>query len=293
MIRLLETAPSVSGLAYSFGFSSPALVRRTMFATAALGVAILFAAASSHAAPIVYGDLMGNTVIYQNIREAANSAGDAGPLFGAPDVSGDSIDFDPVGFSASVIGPGVDITDGNLAFAVKAKAGNAINNILFQEFGDTTLAGLGTDNTFSSVTMHGVLNITEVDFVGINTISLPISITNFGPSGGTFGLGTDGGGGPNFAAGWSGSLLVDLTTSNPTVAAALASQGVDPDLGVTRISVNFNNTLVAIGQTGTSALIAKKDTNGIIVTTNIPEPTSCLMAVFGLAMCSVAARRSR
>jgi len=263
-----------------------------MFAVAALGVAALFSAASSHAAPIVYGDLMGNTVTFQNIREAANSAGDAGPLFGAPSVSGDSLDFDPVGFSASVIGPGVDITDGNLAFGVKAKAGNAINNILFQELGDTTLAGFGTDTTFSSVTMHGVLNITEVDFAGINTITIPIAITNFGPSGGTYGLGTDGGGGPTFSSGWSGSLFVDLTTANPTVAAALASQGISPSLGVTKISVNFNNTLVAIGQTGTSALIAKKD-NGIIITTNIPEPTSCLMAVFGLAICGAAARRSR
>ena len=65
------------------------------------------------------------------------------------------------------------------------------------------------------------------------------------------------------------------------MAAAFASQGIVPQLGVTKISVNFNNTLVAISQIGTSANIAKKD-NGIIITTNIPEPTSCLLAAFGL-----------
>jgi len=288
MIRLFETAPSVSGLAISRRDGSFSLARRTFLAALAVAVSIT----TSHAAVINYGDKMADTVIYQNIREAANSAGDAAPLFGPPDVAGNSLDFDPVGFGASVVGPGVDITDGNLAFMVKAKAGNAIDNIFFQEKGDTTLAGFGTDTTFTSVTMHGVLNINEVDFAGINTISLPISITNFSPSGGTYGLGTDGGGGPLFSSGWSGSLLVDLTTSNPAVAAAFASQGIVPQLGVTKISVNFNNTLVAIGQTGTSANIAKKD-NGIIITTNIPEPASCLLAAFGLALCGVVARRVR
>lgn len=289
MIRLPETAPSISGQVSALSFGPLSLACRTIL----VATACVFSITTAQAAVINYGDKVGNTVIYQNIREAANSAGDVAPLFGEPDVTGDSLDFDPVGFGASVIGPGVDITDGNLAFAVKAKAGNAINNILIQEFGDTTLAGFGSDTTFSTVRMQGVLNISEVDFVGINTIALPISITNFGPSGGTYGLGTDGGGGPNFATGWTGSLLVDLTTSNPAVAAAFASQGISPTLGVTRISVNFNNTLVAIGQTGTSATIAKKDTSGIIVTTNIPEPTSCLLVALGLALSSLAARRAR
>lgn len=235
---------------------------------------------------------MGNTVTYQMVREAANSAGDSAPLFGAPTVSGDSLDFDPVGFGASTTGGGVDITDGNLAFMVKAKPGNAINNLQISEAGDTTLAGFGSDTTYSSVAMRGILNISEVDFAGINTISLPISISNFSPSGGTFGLGTDGGGGPLFASGWTGSLLVDLTTSNPVIAAAFASQGIVPKTGVTKISVNFDNTLIAISQVGTSATIAKKD-NGVIIRTNIPEPTTGLLVALGLALCGMVTRRGR
>ncbi len=62
---------------------------------------------------------------------------------------------------------------------------------------------------------------------------------------------------------------------------------------VTKISVNFDNKLLAISQSGTTSLIAKKDTNGIIVTTNIPEPTSCLLAMFGLVVGGLATRRSR
>jgi hypothetical protein len=288
MIRHFEAASSVSGLV-SF-LRAPYCAFPVTALSFAL-VAGLFAA-DSLAAPINYGDFPGNTVIYQMVREAPNSAGDAGALFGAPQVFADSLDFDPVGFGASTTGGGVDMTDGNLAFMVKAKPGNSINNIQIAEQGDTTLAGIGTDTTFSSVSMKGILNISEVDFVGINAISIPISITNFSPSGGSFGLGSDGGGGPHFVSNWNGSTLIDLTTANPVVAAALASQGVVPTLGVTKISVNFNNTLVAISQVGTSALIAKKD-NGIIITTNIPEPTSCLLAALGLALCGFAARRSR
>lgn len=294
MIRHLEAASTVSGQILCMPRGLSAVVRRFVLFAAVVAVATCLGIADLQAAPISYvGPFVGNTVIYDNVREAANSAGDVAPLFGPPNVSGDSLDFDPVGFGASTIGGGADITDGNLAFVVMAKPGNAIQNIKIQEFGDTTLTGLGDDTTFSAVRMHGILKISEVDFVGINTISMPISITNFGPSGGDYGLATDAGGGPLFSTGWSGSTLVDLTTANPVVAAALAARNIVPTLGVTRISVNFDNTLVAISQAGTSALIAKKDTNGVIITTNIPEPTTCLLGLFGVALCGLAARRSR
>jgi hypothetical protein len=269
-------------------------MRCSVLFAAIFSVATTFGFADLQAAPISYvGPFVGNTVIYDMVREAANSAGDVAPLFGPPTVSADSLTFDPVGFGASTIGGGVDITDGNLAFMVMAKPGNSIQNLQIQEFGDTTLTGPGDDTTYSAVKMHGILKISEVDFVGINTISMPISITNFGPSGGDYGLATDASGGPLFSSGWSGSTLVDLTTSNPVVAAALAARNIVPALGVTKISVNFDNTLVAISQTGTSALIAKKNAGGVIITTNIPEPTTCLLGILGVALCGVVARRVR
>ncbi len=205
----------------------------------------------------------------------------------------DTLDFDPVGFNAHASGAnGIDLTDGNLAFMVKAKPGNGINNISISELGDTTLSGFGTDKTFTAVTMHGILNISEVGFVGINTVSMPISITNFSPSGGTFGLASDFGGGPGGSLGWSGSTLIDLTTANPAVAAAYAAQKLNPALPVTKISVNFDNTLMALSELGTQSLIAKKD-SGITIRTNIPEPTTCVLALFGMLATLVSIRRSR
>jgi hypothetical protein len=271
--------------------SARVVVARNLQRAASCALAIGFCAGTSSAAPINYGDFVGTTVTYKMVTEDSNS-GDTPPLFGAPSISGDSLDFNPVGFGASTSGGGVDVTDGNLVFMVEAKPGNGILNIQISEFGDTTLAGFGTNATFTSVTMNGILNISHVDFVGINVITIPISITNFSPSGGTYGLGTDGGGGPLFNAIWSGSTLIDLTTGNPVVAAALAARGIVPTIGVTKISVNFDNTLMALSQVGTSALIAKKD-NGVIIRTNVPEPASCALAVFGVALGMMCGRRSR
>jgi hypothetical protein len=237
----------------------------------AAALAVFLLGARANAAPINYGNFTGATVDYVGVTEDANSAGDAPPLFGSPTVFGDSLDFDPVGFSASAAGAaGVDVTDGNLTFMVVAHAGYAIDNIQLEEAGDTTLAGFGNDGTFTSVTALGVLNINEVDGIGIPTISAPIALT-FTPSGGTFGLLSDGGGGPLFNANWSGSWSEDVEQ-------LLIDNGVSYTLGATKISVNLDNTLTALSQNGTSALIAKKHFGGLSVTVNIPEPSSLLLA---------------
>jgi hypothetical protein len=249
-------------------------------------------ASLSVAAPINYGTFIGNTVTYVNVTEDTNS-GDTQPLFGAPTVTGDSIDFNPVGFDANSTGVGSDTTDGQLTFFVVANTDPntdfAIDSISFAEAGDTTLAGMGNNNTFTSVTADVFVNIYEVDGVGINTITIPTGLV-FTPSGGTYELGTDGGGGPYYHTQWSGSLLVDLTQ-------ALIDEGVAFDLGVTKISVNIDNTLTAVSQAGTFAVIAKKDFGGLSVTVNqpgqgeIPEPASVALALFGMAL--VAVRRAR
>jgi hypothetical protein len=242
------------------------------FGVAFLAVlAVFLLGALADAAPINYGNFTGATVDYVAVTEDANSAGDAPPLFGPPTVFGDSLDFDPVGFSASAAGAGgVDVTDGNLTFMVTAHTGYAIDNIQLEEAGDTTLAGFGNDGTFTAVTALGVLNINEVDGIGIATISAPIALT-FTPSGGTFGLLSDGGGGPIFNSNWSGSWSQDVEQ-------LLIDNGVPYTLGATKISINLDNTLTALSQNGTSSLIAKKHFGGLSVTVNIPEPTSLVLA---------------
>lgn len=249
----------------------------------ALGLAFAALGGAATAAPINHGSFVGTDVTYVDVTEDSNS-GDIPPLFGAPTVSANSLDFTPVGFSASASGAGgVDITDGNLAFMVVAKPGKAIQNIKMTEAGDTTMAGNGNDNTITSVTGQGILNINEVDGVSINTIALPIDFS-YTPSGGSFGLGTDGGGGPNFNSLWSGVEFLDIQQ-------ILVSNNIPFNLGATKVSVNFNNTLVAVSQAGTSALIAKKD--HIIITTNVPEPTTCVIALIGLIAGVAAIRRKR
>ena len=168
---------------------------------------------------------------------------------------------------------------------IVAKPDKAITNFNLSEAGDTTLAGIVPLNsaiTSTFVSAVGILNISEVDFVGINTISVPFALT-FSPSGGTYFLGTDGAGGPFFHTQWAGSLQVD-------VAAILTANGypVPPHGGATKLTINLDNTLVAVSENGTSSLIAKKDFGGLTITVNepggpfIPEPSTALLAGLGL-----------
>jgi hypothetical protein len=94
------------------------------FAPALSGILFLLVAVAltsqAPAASINYGNFSAISVDFLDVTEAANSIGDSAPLFGAPTVAGDSLDFDPVGFSASATGAsGVDITDGNLRYACR------------------------------------------------------------------------------------------------------------------------------------------------------------------------------
>jgi hypothetical protein len=237
-------------------------------------------AAKTLAAPINYGDKPAATVDYLQVTEDTNSFDDAPPKFGMPSIAGDTMDFDPFEFNAkSSNGSVADITDGQLNFGIVAHAGKIIKNVGFTEAGDTTLAGVGTDATFTSVTSHFNLDVIEIDG---HAPTQALSLTNvnlaFSPSGGTYGLGTDGLGGPFFTAGWNGSVLVDVN-------AYLASKGEPFVGGATKVKVALDNTLVATSQTGTSSFIAKKDADGVTITVNkpVPEPTACLMAVLGLA----------
>jgi hypothetical protein len=240
------------------------------------GAALVLAmvAQSSFGAQINYGTHMGTHVTYVNVMEDSG-ADEPLPLFGAPTVTGNSIDFNPLGFDAASTNGGSDITDSNLVFMVTAKSGSRIESITFRESGDTTMAGNvapGTMGTATAAFASGVLDIHEVDFTGINHISVPFSMT-FNPSGGTYFLGTDGGGGPLFNTQWNGSVTIpveDILIANGFV---IPPGAVDPDGGATKISINLDNVLVAVSQPGTSALISKKDFGGISVRVNVPgEP---------------------
>jgi hypothetical protein len=250
---------------------------------------IIFMSRAAVAVPMVcgtslcYGDFMGDTVTYVDVKEDSNS-GDTLPLFGEPSVSGDSLDFDPVGFDANASGAGGnDTTDANLRFMVMAKPLHIIKNLTMSEAGDTTLSGFGNFMTFTSVTASVFVDILEIDGVGVNNISFNGNMV-FSPSGGQYDLS---GGGPLFHTIWDGSLFIDVMG---VLDAAVANGDIPPyAFGATKISVNMDNTLTALSQQGTAALIAKKDAGGISITVNIPEPSS--LALVGLGLLAIGSVR--
>lgn len=247
-------------------------------------IALLTLQATSFAVPINHGNFDGDTVMYIDVTEDTNT-GDAQPLFGEPTISGDALDFNPIGFSASATGAnGVDQTDGQLFFMLQAKPGNGIQTLLLTEAGDVSLTGFGTDATFAAVTTNITLDILETD-AGPANINHQTTM-NFIPSDGDFGQATDGGGGPLFSSNWSGGVLIEL-------GAILASNGRAGETA-TKVNVNLDNVLSALSEDGTVATIAKKDADisGLTIEVNmIPEPTTALLAVAGL-LAMASSRRS-
>lgn len=244
---------------------------------AALAVAAFAFTPAVAPAAIMYGDFLGATVDYLDVSEDTNT-GDTLPLFGAPTVSGDALDFNPLGFSASASGAnGVDQTDGQLLFTIMGKSGNGITNILLAEAGDVSLTGFGTDATFAAVTTNITIDILETD-QGPANINYQTSITNFSPSGGTFGQATDGGGGPLFSSNWSGAVLIELGP-------ILTNNGRVGEIA-TKVNVNLDNVLSALSENGTVATIAKKDFDAsgfsIRIQTNVPEPSTIVLTLGGI-----------
>jgi hypothetical protein len=226
-------------------------------------------------AQINYGSFTGATVNYINVTEQTTT-GDAIPLFGPPSLSADSLDFNPIGFDAAAAGAaGLDNTGGRLTFTIQAHAGQSIPIITFSEAGDTTLTGAGTDNTSTQVTAAGTITINAVDGAAIAPIVQPIALT-FTPSGGTYGLATDGGGLPIFHTNWTGSLSLN-------VASILTTAGVPFTSGATNVSIDLVNSLTANSEADTNSLIGKKDFGVTVVP--IPEPGS--LALFALALISL------
>ncbi|MEX0641735.1 MAG: PEP-CTERM sorting domain-containing protein [Pirellulales bacterium] len=270
------------GVALGLSFGSGRNIFRLTFA-----VCLLMLLGSAICQPVLgaainYGDFEGTTVFYTQVTEDANSIGDDPPMFGAPSVTSDSLDFNPVGFSAASAGGVADITGGQLSFGIMAKPAHAIQTITLGEGGDTLLAGFGTDATFTAVTAHIFLDIYEVDFVplGIPLLGLEFDMT-FSPSGGSFGLLSDGGGGPIYSDVWEGSIVMN-------VAQILANNNILFEKGATKVSINLDNTLVALSQANTQSLIAKKQFGGLTITVNggpggeIPEPSTMILVGVGL-----------
>jgi hypothetical protein len=278
-------AKSVLGCRCARSILISAAARSFTFLLAFLAADLCGLPDAAFGAPISYGSHTGTSVNYVNVTEDTTT-GDNRPLFGPPTVTGNSIDFNPTGFDAEASGAGgSDNTGGRITFSVQAHPGNAISSIQFSEAGDTTLSGVGTDATSTAVTADGTITINAVDGAAITPVTRPISLT-FSPSGGTYGLATDGGGLPIFHTQWTGSLSVNLP-------AILTSAGVPFVAGPTNVSVDLVNLMTARSQVGTDALINKHDFGGLSITAIIPEPASGLLLAVGLGGVLLTCRRPK
>lgn len=247
---------------------------KSLFAIAAL---CLFAG-YSNAITIDYGDLNGTDVMYLNISEDTREEPEA--LFGAPDIVGNTMDFDPLSFTAeasSSTGTNEsDITDGQLNFTIMSnEASFPIEQVIINESGDYTLAGLGSAQATASVSAPVQYAITHVNGV---ILGAPISGNAnlaFSPTGGSYVLPGDAGTGII----WNGNLTLDIT-------AILAAEMVDGH--ATKIEFALDNTLSVAAADGGSAFIAKKDSG---VKVMIPEPSSLSLLGLGLLMALRSLRR--
>lgn len=223
-----------------------------------------------------YGDYVGTTVEFLQVTESTD---EANFLYNAPTISLNTLDFDPTGFVASSGGGGADITDGQLNFTICSLPGNFIDQVLFSEAGDYTLVGGGTSGTYVQVSAPVTIEIYQVDGAAITPINVTQYMT-FTPPDGKYDLINDG---PAVADPWSGGVSFDVNQ-------ILVDNGVDFDVGATKVDFYLDNTLVAISEVGTQARIAKKDFSGFTITVT-PEPSTIGLLVIGVLGMSLRRRR--
>jgi hypothetical protein len=236
------------------------------------GLMFCLAATAAQAASINYGDFGPDfppgATKYINVTESSGT--DAVPLFHPPSLSGDVLDFDPKGFVASATAGSGDNTDGQLNFDFSVLPGAGMTSLLVGESGDFSLFGAGTAATSVAAGLSISIEILEVDGIVLST---PIS--TFASSSTTRDLVTDG---PVLLASWSNSLLIDLGS-------VLTANNIDFQLGVTKAKVVIDDLLIALSESQSSALIAKKDftITPSIQGNPIPEPASLALFAIGAA----------
>jgi len=228
---------------------------RTIISASAVALAI--SVGSPTLAAVIYpGPFVGSDITYTDVTEAsAFPLDDPEPLFGAPTVSGNTLDFNPSAGAFASSAPPPDVTDGALRFVVSSNSELDLASLLFTERGDFAFTGVTPGGEFVSAQLQvTVLDENEDVLVDddVSFFELFDAPTNeIGP--------------------WALSLNIDIPDGHDTVI------------------VELDNVLTASSTTGNTASIRKKDFD---VTFNvIPEPATA--GIFGLAAFGLLTRRRR
>lgn len=222
------------------------------------------------------------TVQYLNVQ-------DVNGLFGAPAVSLNSLDFTPLNFQAqcstSPASPSCSATTTDLlTLDIQAIAGQRIDSLQVTEGLDYSLLSFDA-NGFAAATVSAniFIDIVEVNGVPVNGINANFSVL-YSPSNNVIVEQV------NLA---NGTLLG--TTGAIDIQQIVANAGGNGE--ATRIRISLDNTLRALvsGQFGQST-IRKRDADFVSLTVNggnpIPEPTTAVLTMGGLALLANRRRRS-
>ena len=224
-----------------------------------LVIVSLFATHSTLHADIIYGDFMGDTVNFTNVREINE---DDEVLYGAPiDISGDTISFGADSFISNSVGNNaIDVLDGRLSFSFQAQPGFIVDSITFQEYGSFTVVG---DQSVASVRADGFVT------VGSTITGGSLLVEEFGSAAPTSSSGQ-----------YIEGFTIDFSDTT----------------GVVRFDVDNRLNTAAFnsgGNTNSSAFIDKK---GVVITVNtvpaVPEPSSAIVSLLAFGLISVRRRRT-
>ncbi len=225
-------------------------------------------------AAIMYGDYTGDSVMYLDVTES-NAADEE--KFGAPDIFGKELKFNPTSFRSQSAGPEA-IESSQLSMTIMSASNAPMGQILFEESGDYTLSGLGAAQAAATVSASVQFTITQInngqDVMNCQGTDQLVFTPD---ANGEFMLPGDRG----TATPWSGSLAYD-------VAALLESCGFG-GAAATKVDVVLDNTLTASAADGGAAFIAKKDLR--VLPIFVPEPSSGLLLGVGAWFGTVIIRR--
>jgi hypothetical protein len=222
------------------------------------------------AASIHYGDFGPDFppggVTYVDVTESSGT--DDVPLYGPPGLTANTLDFDPLGFTASATDGLSDVTNGQLNFTMTVLEGAGAVTLLLSEGGDYTLFGAGTAVTSVAAGMSIDIDILEVDHTPLDA---PISM--FASNSIVRDLVSDG---PVVLAPWSNELLIEFGP-------VLVANNIDFELGVTRAEVVIDDELLASSESQSIAVISKKDfrIEPGIEGDPIPEPGALVLLTLG------------